>query len=160
MRGLIKILCCILVIGSVQKILGGNSASHTISIRVVRPNSFTIDHNETDPLMPNTSHTGNQSVLSESSGRHLKWNTDHHDKKITVAAHTPSSEAKIQVKVVQCEGGDIKKMIPIVNCDHDFISSMSHSQGSCDLMYSVIHPDGISSNQELHEVVYTITDVF
>lgn len=110
--------------------------------------------------MINTNYMENRDMSSEGLSRHLKWKTDHHNKKITVAARKSSSETKLQVKVVRYEGGDVEQMIPIANCDRDFISSTSHSQGGCDLMYSVVNSNDFNSHQGLHEVVYTITDVY
>lgn len=160
MRGLIKFLWCMFVVGSVQMVMGGNSASHTITIRVIRMNTFTLGQNEKSLLVSNTNGMENQNIQSEISSRHLNWMTDQRDKKITVADRTSSSNTKLQVEVVQCEGGDANRVIPVGDCDRDFISSMATSKGSCDLMYSVCNQNNVDSRQGFHEVVYTITDVF
>ncbi len=160
MRGLIKFLCWILIIGFVQQVTGGNSVSHTISIRVVHMNALTIeqdDHSEstTDPL-----NKANLKVNQGGSNRNLKWMTDQRDKKITVASRELSQKTRLQVEVVRCIGGEAIVENPVDDCDHDFVTSMSTPKGSCDFMYSVFNREGLEKIQGFHEVVYTITDVF
>jgi len=141
-------------------VIGGNSASHTITIRVVRMNTFTIDEDDHSSAMSEAGVGESRVTSSGNTSRHLQWMTDQRDKKITVAARGIYQGSRLQVQAVQCVGGASVGEASIADFDRDFITSISELNGSCDLYYSVLDQKAFGYSQEFHDVVYTITDVF
>jgi hypothetical protein len=159
MRGLTKLLCFIFIIGSADQIFGRNSVNHTISIQVVYTNTLTTGQNNERKSMIESDHERNINMETGDPSRRLWWKTDHCEKKITVAARKLSEKTKLEVEAIRCVDGEIVGKVLIDAHDHDFMNSILNSDGSCDLIYSVLNQDIWSEKQGIQEVVYTITDV-
>ncbi len=146
-----------LVLVAVGETTGGDSSTHTITIKVQRGNEIAVAR-ESIPLIISAVLSNQKPSTTKDIG--LRWMNGRSGKKITVTMSGVSPNCTLRVQAENCTGGIAAGPVPLTSFDRDFITSMSTIKGRCNLNYSVDTLTSVKTESEIHTVMYTITDVF
>ncbi|MBN2028942.1 hypothetical protein JW824_01750 [bacterium] len=141
-------------------VMGGNSSSHTITIRVLHPIEMNIEtRSETQQTSGSSIHQSaeftDQSIISV-----LKWKSDQYDKKVTVSTEQQTAYYQVQIEGIHCTGGVINHGFNRGSFAQDFITDISTLQGLCEVRTVIDVDSFFKSDSVLPRVVYTITDIY
>ena len=141
----IKILiAAILILGINTSLIAKSSASHTVTIRVLYANEFSV---EMEPEATNNMHMAQYNDNKQPT-YNLGWNTGKKDQKITVASK--SSSLRLLAHDLT---NDVISEMPLSNKAANLINGSSSRKGKVKVQYV---DDALSDN--CHNVVYTLTD--
>lgn|GEM_PF-1266598 len=157
----VKLICCIAVVfGLCCMAMASNSASHRVTIQVVRANEIVPgERNIVISVPPTRPESKTQSPIY-SADSNFRWATSASIKKMTVTTHGTLGKYQLYVQAINCKGGISTGQILLSASDIDFITSMSTITGSCGLKYIASPLEVESTESEIHTVIYTITDTF
>jgi len=151
-------LCGALVLVVVGVAMGGESSTHSVTIKVQKLNEMVVTRGNI-PVYTTLSEK-KSSAMENSPNCALKWMTDRSGKKITVTINRASTNCKLRVQAENCMGGISANRVTLTVSDQDFITGMSMRRGMCDLKYTANARVSVRTGTEIHTVTYTITDVF
>jgi hypothetical protein len=158
----LTILFCVpLIFGLTASAHLQNRCSHGLTIKVRKMSKIAFTGEAVTHTIPDV-FSGLESSNSNDHGScHLRWVTTQPGIKITVATDKVYARSKLQVRVLNCNGGlSTTGSVTITSSDQVFMTSMSPSDGSCDLKYNVTSQAIKRANTEIHGAVYTMTDIF
>ena len=141
-------------------VMGGDSSSHTVMIKVLHPIEMNIEtRSETQQTVglsiDQSTESTDQFVTSV-----LKWKSDQYVKKITVSTEQQRTDDQVQIDGLHCIGGVVNHGFNVGQLAHDFITDISISGGQCEVR-TLIHTDSFTeSNPVLPRVIYTIIDIY
>ncbi len=144
------------IIGTVQ---GGNSSSHTITIRIIHPIEMNMESGSVKPQTVESSFEQSLEYRDQTVESVLRWKSDQYRRKVTVSTDRSSECYPIQIEGIRCIGGIVNPFLEVNQSAQDFITEISTSTGQCEMRYqhTSFSPDG---NGSIPRILYTITDVF
>ncbi len=160
MRRLCGLICGVLFLLISGIVMGGNSSSHTITIRVLHPIEMNIEtHSETQQMVGSSidqsSESTDQFIISV-----LRWKSDQVDKKITVSTEQQKADDQIQIEGLDCIGGVVNHGFNGNQLAHDFITDISTLRGQCKVRTVLDTDSFFKSDPVPPRVIYTITDIY
>lgn len=160
MRRLYWLLCGAFIVGIVGMVRGGNSSSHTVMIRIIRPIEMNIESKQGAVETVESSIEQNTESVDHSMASILRWKSDQTRKKVTVSVDQFSENDPIQIEGIRCMGGTAHQCFKVHPFAQDIITNMSTLQGECEVR-TIIHSDYLSRlTDRIPRILYTITDSF
>lgn len=155
------LFCLLLIFGLIESARLQDRCSHGITIKVRRMNKIAFAGEAITHTIPGV-FSGLDSSNSDDHGScHLRWVATQSRIKITVATDKVYTRSKLQVRVLNCNGGmSTTGSVILTSSDQVFMTSVSPSDGSCDLKYNFDSQAIESDNTEIRRAIYTMTDIF
>ena len=160
MRCLHWLICGVLFVGIVGMVNGGNTVSHTVTIRIVRPIEMNIESKYERIETVESSFEQKIESVGHSIASVLRWKSDQSRKKVTVSVDHFSENDPIQIEGIHCMGGTTHQCFEVHPFAQDFITNITTLQGECEVK-TIMNSDHLSGlTDRMRKIFYTITDVF
>ena len=159
MRQFHVLIFIVLLTGIIGTVQGGNSSSHTVTIRIMQPIEMNIENGSVKPQTGESSFEQSIEPADQYVASVLRWKSDQHHKKVTISTDRPSECWQIQIEGIHCIGGIVNPFLEVNQSAQDFITEIPTSMGQCEVRYqnTSFSPNG---NDSIQWILYTITDVF
>jgi len=134
----------------------GQSASHTVTVRVNAISELTLTGGDTT-LTLSTATAGRQPDPATNTDCTLAWTANPTNIRITVATNLVSPTFTLNVVAQSVTGGIAAPEVTLGNTAADLVTGVSRTTGSCTLRYTASATAVQGTGSDVHTVTYTLT---
>jgi len=138
--------------------LAGNTATHTVTVKVEPINEIAITGGDVTLLVKPDASDPDSLQATDDTSCDLVWTSNQTDKKITVASDLHSPGFPLKAAARNLTGGASAPETTLSTTPNDFVTGISRTTGMCDVRYMVDVPEADVQGCDTHTITYTLSD--
>ena len=158
MQLMVFLISLSLVFGFPAVSLAGNTATHTVTVKVEPINEIALTGGDVTLLVTPDASDPDSFGAEDDTSCDLVWTSNQTDQKITVVSDLNSPKFPLKATAQNVTGGASAPEITLNTVSNDFVTGISRTNGRCDVSYAVDVPEADEQGCDTHTITYTLSD--